>query len=128
VVATAGPPATGKSKRLTDLGYGPEWRRVDADECKKRLIEIDHTAGSLVIPADVEGLLLTDGRPVMRLALAGLYHHESTAVADKARERCMEAQENLIMEGTLSHGGVVPMLNDDLKRHGYDSLEVLLVE
>ena len=127
-VVTAGPPAAGKTHRLDTLGYGPRWRRIDADELKVMLIEHDRAAGVLTVPTALVGLDLPNGRPVMPLELAGLYHHESTALADAVRERCMAAQENVIIEGTLSWDGQGPQLLTDLVGNDYEALDVVLVE
>ena len=84
-VVTAGPPAGGKSTRLGELGYGAGWRRIDSDVFKLMLIEHDLHRGNLALPADVADLGLPDRGVVMPLEVSGLYHHESTVLADKAQ-------------------------------------------
>ena len=127
-VVTAGPPAGGKSTRLGELGYGAGWRRIDSDVFKLMLIEHDLHRGNLALPADVADLALPDRGVVMPLEVSGLYHYESTVLADKALEICMAARENVIVEGTLSWHGLVPQLVGDLVTHGYETLDVVLVE
>lgn len=127
-VATAGPPAVGKSTRLEELGYGVEWRRIDSDDFKLLLIERDLHSGALALPDEVGDLVLADGKGIMPLEISGLYHRESTAIADKAQEICMAARENVVVEGTLSWDGLAPRLVRDLVTHGYESLDVVLVE
>jgi hypothetical protein len=127
-VATSGPPAVGKSTRLGELGYGAEWRRIDSDVFKLMLIEHDLHSGDLAVPDEVGDLVLADGEGIMPLEMSGLYHRESTVIADRAQEICMAARENVIVEGTLSWDGLAPRLVGDLVTHGYESLDVVLVE
>jgi hypothetical protein len=128
-VATAGPPAVGKSTRLKKLGYAEaSWRRIDPDDFKTMLIEHDLRDGSLAMPADLEGEVLHDGRGVLPLELAGIYHHESTVVADRAREISLAARENLVIEGTLSWDGMPPQLVSELVAYDYEHLDVVLVD
>lgn len=124
-VVTAGPPGAGKSTFLDALDYGPQWRRIDADDFKTLLIE--HDLDSL-LPDDLVDLDLADGLPLMPLELSGLYHHESTRVADLARERALDAHENVVIEGTLSWGGQGRALLSDLTGHDYAHLDVVLVQ
>lgn len=127
-VATAGPPAVGKSTRLATLGYDTSWRRIDPDEFKTRLIEHDLRTGKLALPVDVAGISLSDGLGVMPLELAGLYHRESAVVADKAQVASLEAGENFIIEGTLAWDKLADQVVRDLTHHGYQNLDVVLVE
>lgn len=127
-VVTAGPPAAGKSTRLTQLGFDATWRRIDSDVFKMMLIKHDIQAGVLAFPGEVRNRVLTDGMGVMPLEFSGLYHRESTVVADKALEASMAARENVVIEGTLSWKGLVPQLVDDVLAHDYRQLDVVLVE
>jgi len=128
-VATAGPPAVGKSTRLNKLGYAEaSWRRIDPDDFKTMLIEHDLRDGSLAMPAELEGEVLLDGRGVLPLELAGLYHHESTVAADMAREISLAARENVIIEGTFSWDGMPPQLVAELLANDYQHLDVVLVD
>ena len=38
----------------------------------------------------------------MPMELSGLFHHESTHLANEVRWRCLETHENIVVEGTLS--------------------------
>lgn len=126
-IVTAGPPAAGKSTLLNEAGYDERWRRIDADYFKLRLIEHDRAHGML---PEVAGLptSLADGKGVMPMELSSLYHRESAVLADKARQICLEAHENVVIEGTLAWDGLVSELVGDFTAQGYEQLEVLVVE
>ncbi|NQW73249.1 MAG: zeta toxin family protein [Actinobacteria bacterium] len=128
VVATAGPPGAGKTARLADLGYGLGWRRIDSDTFKRLLIEHDLRTGDLVMPDEVKEFVLADGKGIMPLELASLYHYESTVIADMAKVACLTARENVIIEGTLSWDELPTQIVDDIVTHGYEKLDVVLVE
>jgi len=128
VVATAGPPAAGKSTQLTELGYDDTWRRIDPDDFKVLLIEHDLRSGNLAVPDEVADLALADCEGIMPMELSGIYHRESTVVADKVQQICMAARENVVIEGTMSWSGLAPQLVGDLATYGYQRLEVVLVE
>jgi len=127
-VVTAGPPAVGKSTRLGQLGYETTWRRIDPDVFKVMLIKHDSDNGALDIPREAATLALADGRGITPLELSGLYHRESTVVADKAQQMRMAAHENVIIEGTLSWDQLAFQLIVDLVTHDYERLDVVLVE
>ena len=124
-VVTAGPPAGGKSTAINDDPNLKMWRRIDADVFKAMLIEAtmdEPSFGALI------GLKLVDDQSVMPMELAGLVHHESTFLADRALARSLYDHENVIIEGTLSWEGQPPRLATDLGRAGYAHLTVLLAE
>jgi hypothetical protein len=127
-VVAVGPTAGGKSTRLGELGYGAGRRRIDSDVFTLMLIEHDLHRGYLALPADMADLALPDRGAVMPLEVSGLYHYASTVLADKAQEICMAVRQNVIVEGTLSWHGLVPQLVGDLVTHGYETLDVVLVE
>lgn len=127
-VVTAGPPAVGKSTRLGELGYDATWRRIDPDDFKTRLIEHDLRGGDLALPEQLADLILSDHLGVMPMELAGLYHRESTVLADKAEEISLAARENVIIEGTLAWDDLAAQVVKDLTRHNYRYLDVVLVE
>lgn len=127
-VVTAGPPAVGKSTRLDRLGYDDTWRRIDSDAFKTMLIEHDLKNGLLQYPPGLGSRVLADGKGIMPLELSGLYHRESTVVADKAQQASMRARENIIIEGTLSWSELPRQIVGDLTSYEYERLDVMLVE
>lgn len=127
-VATAGPPAAGKSSAIaTVLGDVTEWRRVDADDFKVRLVE-HALANDLTTYRDVMSIMLPDGEPVMPMELAGLFHIESTVLARRALELCLRSGEDVVIEGTLQWDGLVDEYSASLARAGYMSLVVVDVQ
>lgn len=126
VLITAGPPGAGKSTKVDDLGLaGDGWRRIDADDIKRKLLDaalVDGNFGQLFLRR------LADGYPIMPNELASLVHNESVFLADRLIERCLEAQENVVIEGTLSWNGLPPRYLRMLSLNDYRQMTILDVE
>jgi hypothetical protein len=60
--------------------------------------------------------------------LSAYVHAESTAVANRMRQRSLQHQENVVILGTLSTTEHLEALLGDLDEHGYESLIVLRAE
>ncbi|MBU4213494.1 MAG: zeta toxin family protein [Actinobacteria bacterium] len=124
-LATAGPPAAGKTSAVSKvLGDLTGWRRIDADGFKESLVE-----GAMATDATryrrVVSRQLVDGRSVMPMELAGLFHVESVMLARRAVDLCLRNGENVIIEGTLQWSGLVREYSEALVRAGYESLVVV---
>lgn len=126
VVATAGVPAAGKSTAIEYRGLaGKGWRVLDADRIKDYLIEDALTCG---IYDDLLEIELPDGGPVRPRELVTLVHRESTEVLDRVKERCVQAGENLVIEGTFRWAGLGEQLLRELGSAGYLEFSIVDVE
>ena len=123
-IVTAGPPGAGKS---TVMGTAPltGFRRIDPDEIKDLLLE-EGAARGLLDGADA--MSLCDGRPVMARELSARTHKASTDVADAIRDEAMALRENVLIEGTLTWGGMAGVLADRLIDNEYEQLHIHDVE
>lgn len=71
---------------------------------------------------------LADGHPLMLNELSTLVHNESVFLADRFIERCLEAHENVVIEGTLSWKGLPAQYTKLLEHNDYASVTILDVE
>lgn len=123
---TAGPPGAGKSTMVKEMHLaGVGWRRIDADDIKMRLLEAARQDGTFNA---VLSRGLADGYPIMLNELASLVHNESVFLADRFIERCLQARENVVIEGTLSWEGLPPRYARMLELNEYASVTILDVE
>ncbi|MGP9528874.1 zeta toxin family protein [Glutamicibacter sp. AOP5-A2-18] len=100
VTFTAGPPGAGKSTAVNDLHLaGDGWRVIDPDDIKLSILEADNRCG---VFDDLLSIELPDGHPLMLNELCSLVHDESVFLAGLLLERSLEAQENVVVEGTFS--------------------------
>jgi len=72
--------------------------------------------------------VLPDGRPLRPRELATLVHRESTQVLDMVQQRCIEAGENIVIEGTFRWDGLGARLLTELGGAGYTDLTIVDVE
>lgn len=125
-IITAGPPGAGKTTTRKTLGMGgPGWRVIDADEIKVRLLD------DAVQEGRFDGLFtrrLADGYSIMPNELSTLVHNESVDLANRLIERCLEAQENVVIEGTLSWDGLPNRYLKWLEINDYNNVTLLDVE
>lgn len=126
VLITAGPPGAGKSTKVDELGLADDgWRHIDADDLKRRLLDAALADG---IFDSVLSRTLADGYQIMPNELSSLVHNESVSLADRLIERCLEAQENVVIEGTLSWHGLPPRYLRMLSLNDYKEMTILDVE
>lgn len=126
VLITAGPPGAGKSTKVKNLELaGDGWRVIDADAIKRKLLD---TALADGIFTSVFLRRLADGHPVMPNEVSSLVHNESVFLADRLIERCLEARENVVIEGTLSWSGLLPRYLRMLSLNDYTDMTILDVE
>ena len=125
-VITAGPPGAGKSTLVRKLELaGPGWRIIDADAIKLKLLAAAVQEGTF------DGVFtqhLEDGYPIMPNEVSSLVHNESVYLADRLIERCLEARENVVIEGTLSWSGLPARYLSLLELNDYSSVTLLDVE
>lgn len=124
-LVTAGPPGAGKSTAVKERQLAEGWRVIDADDIKLRLLEVGLQDG---IFDAVLRRQLADGYPVMLNELASLVHNESVFLADSLIERCLQARENVVIEGTLSWSGLPQRYARTLEISEYTSVTILDVE
>lgn len=123
-LATAGPPAAGKSSSIERRALaGQGWRVIDADRVKDHLLRDALEQGFY---DDLLGIELADGHRVMPRELATLVHTESTVIVDAVTERCLAAGENIVLEGAFSWPGLGRRLLSDLAEADYQKLTILL--
>jgi predicted kinase len=125
-LVTAGPPGAGKSTLVTEMRLADGWRRIDADDIKVRLLQDGLQRG--VFDSVLNHGLLADDYPVMLNELASLVHNESVFLADQLIERCLEARENVVIEGTLSWEGLPRRYARMLELNEYARVTILDVE
>ncbi|EMQ99227.1 zeta toxin family protein [Paeniglutamicibacter gangotriensis] len=126
VLITAGPPGAGKSTRIDEFNLVEKgWRKIDADRIKLKLLAEARNSGRFDPQMST---LLADGYPVMLNELSSLVHNESVFLADQIMTRCLEAGENIVIEGTLSWEGRGPYLLEALELHDYRKVVILDVE
>lgn len=124
-VATAGPPAAGKSSAIGRiLGNTDGWRRIDADTFKELLVE-RALSSDFASYRRLFSRVLHDGHGVMPLELASLFHTESAVLARRAVDLCLRNGEDVIIEGTLQWEGLVADYSSALGHAGYTSLTVI---
>ncbi|MDV6278182.1 hypothetical protein R3Q06_32475 [Rhodococcus erythropolis] len=125
-LATAGPPAAGKSSSVERRALaGQGWRVLDADRVKDHLLRDALEQGFYDDLLDIE---LADGHRLMPRELATLVHTESTIILDAIAERCLAIGENVVMEGTFSWPGLGRRLLSELAEADYQKLTILDVE
>lgn len=124
-VVTAGPPGGGKSTKVDEDQHLKGWRRIDPDEFKSMLVVRAQGDPEL---ADLLSTVLPDGATVMPMELCGLFHHESTLLADRALELSLREGENVIVEGTLSWDERPQDLSRQFSTAGYERVDVFLAE
>lgn len=101
------------------------YRDVNPDVVKELILSRERARGSY------DHLLRTnlpERSPLQLRELAGLVHHESTAIADQIRRRCMSLGENFNIHGTLSWPPLVDVHLAELTAHDYDVLHVVSVD
>lgn len=126
VLITAGPPGAGKSTKVEELGLADDgWRHIDADDIKRKLLDAALADG---IFEPVFSRTLADGYPIMPNEGSSLVHNESVFLADRLIERCLEAQENVVIEGTLSWDGLPSRYLRLLALNDYREMTILDVE
>nr|WP_245348674.1 zeta toxin family protein [Paeniglutamicibacter psychrophenolicus] len=126
VLITAGPPGAGKSTRIDEFKLAQKgWRKIDADRIKLKLLAEAHDSGRFDPQLSTT---LADGYPMMLNELSSLVHNESVFLADRIMTRCLEAGENVVIEGTLSWEGRGPYLLEALELHDYQRVTLLDVE
>ncbi|WP_083954803.1 MULTISPECIES: zeta toxin family protein [unclassified Rhodococcus (in: high G+C Gram-positive bacteria)] len=125
-LATAGPPAAGKSSSIERRELaGQGWRVVDADRVKDYLLRDALDQGFY---DDLLDQVLADGHRLMPRELATLVHTESTVIVDAITERCLGIGENVVLEGTFSWPGLGRRLLAELAEADYQKLTILDVE
>jgi adenylate kinase family enzyme len=125
-LVTAGPPGAGKSTLVEKLDLaGDGWRVIDADVIKVRLLEAGVQDG---IFQSILVRTLADGYPVMPNELSSLVHNESVFLADLLMERCLGANENVVIEGTLSWDGLPRKYAKLLELNEYETVTIVDVE
>lgn len=125
-IITAGPPGAGKTTIRKSLGMGgPGWRVIDADEIKVRLLQDAVWDGRF---DSVFTHRLADGYSIMPNEVSTLVHNESVDLANKLIERCLEAQENIVIEGTMSWEGLPKRYLGWLELNDYNTVTLLDVE
>jgi adenylate kinase family enzyme len=126
-IITAGVPGAGKTtmleKVVEDLA---NFRRLDADVFKVELIEKAVADG---IYADILDRKLEDGHGVAPMELAPLVHRESNdLLLNMTLTECLDRQENIVIEGTLTWDEQPRVLYDQLAKAGYSHVIVLGIE
>lgn len=124
VVVSAGPPGAGKSGALGSLdlrGY----RVIDPDAAKDILVRHALDAGLLDYRL---GFGLPDGDSVHPLELAPHIHSQSTRLTDLVRQICLDAGENIVIDGTLAWHRLPEVYIGELYRAGYENLDVVSIE
>ncbi|MBW9110643.1 zeta toxin family protein [Microbacterium ureisolvens] len=125
-IVTAGPPGAGKTTALESAGLlSGSFRNIDADVVKDMLIERALHDG---IFNDLLSRRLADGRPVRPRELAGLVHHESTAITHNLTQLCARRGENILVQGTLAWDQQPRVLLNMLEESEYASLTIVDVE
>jgi adenylate kinase family enzyme len=131
-IITAGVPGAGKTTMVKTVMTEVEgedllsYRRLDADDLKVELIKKAVADG---IYDDILAQMLDDGSGVAPMELAPLVHHESNKLLLKrALAECLERQENIIIEGTLTWDQQPGILYDQLAEAGYNRILVLGME
>lgn len=129
-VLMAGPPGAGKSTAQTHLlGERIEqYRRLDADEFKRQLLEYAVANGTLqeMLPPELRS---PAGEPARFYPneLSALVHRESSLLLETAVEQSIARGENVIIDGTLAWKPWAVQLVTDLDRKGY-SISIADVE
>lgn len=94
-LATAGPPAAGKSSSIERRELaGRGWRVLDADRVKDYLLRDALEQGFYDDLLEIE---LADGHHLMPRELATLVHTESMIIIDAITERCVNIGENVVI-------------------------------
>lgn len=127
IVVTAGPPGAGKSTALAGEPTLKTYRDVDADSFKDALlIETLATNRNVLLPHLMH--MLGDDKPIALRELASYVHAESTTIANRFRNTCLERGENIIVHGTLSSPQQTEELLQQLGEYNYSSLLIIDVE
>ncbi|MCK8671533.1 MULTISPECIES: zeta toxin family protein [unclassified Rhodococcus (in: high G+C Gram-positive bacteria)] len=125
-IVTAGVPGAGKSSAIESRGLaGKGWRVLDSDRIKDHLIRDGLDRG---VYDDLLDVVLPDGRRLRPRELATLVHRESTQILDTVQEHCIEAGENIVIEGTFRWDGLGAQLLTELGGAGYTELTIVDVE
>jgi len=133
-IVMAGPPGAGKGTLLPQLfaemgTTGDQWRIIDADYFKERLLEQaveDGSYESWIKPAEVK-TLERQGEKFFPLELSALVHAESSIIAAQARVEAMRNGENIVVDTVLADEGSALQLGRVLESYGYD-VQVVDVE
>ncbi|SDY55528.1 zeta toxin family protein [Herbiconiux ginsengi] len=124
-VITAGPPGAGKTTAVAGRAEFAGYRHIDADAFKDALLVESRDSGRLDQWMSHE---LSDGRPVSVRELSAFVHAESTAIANRMRQRSLQHQESVVIQGTLASTEHLEALLGDLDEHGYEALAVVRAE
>ncbi|WP_193072795.1 zeta toxin family protein [Brevibacterium sp. FME37] len=136
-VVLAGPPGAGKSRIMQDSdyyanipGYDPDtFISIDADYFKERILTRASSDGSLHrdLKPDFVKDLEESGEVFGPLEFASLVHEESSTLAKRAREFCVDQGYNIVVDTVLSSASSAEAIGDLLQRNGY-SVSVVDVE
>ncbi|MGO3070567.1 MAG: zeta toxin family protein [Brevibacterium linens] len=136
-VVLAGPPGAGKSRIMQDSdyyanipGYDPDtFISIDADYFKERILTRASNDGSLHrdLKPDFVKDLEESGEVFGPLEFASLVHEESSTLAKRAREFCVDQGYNIVVDTVLSSASSAEAIGDLLQRNGY-SVSVVDVE
>lgn len=127
IVVTAGPPGAGKSTALAGEPALKTYRDVDADSFKDALL-IETLATNRNALLNHLMHILGDEKPIALRELATYVHAESTTIANRFRDTCLERGENIIVHGTLSSAQQTEELLSQLGQYNYSSLVIVDVE
>lgn len=124
VIISAGPPGAGKTEALGTLSLDG-YRIIDPDVAKDMLLDEAERHGLLRYRNE---LVLPDGGVVGLRELATQVHTLSTKVTDIVRGIALAAEENVVIDGTLSWQPLAGVYINELFDAGYEGLDVLDVE
>lgn len=119
-IVTMGGPASGKTTALKHLGFAArnDFVHVDSDAIKTG----DAHLGTKGLPEFHEAASmghLADGTPVSAKSGAAVVHEESSAIADRLRDKAISARKNVIIDGTGKNANKHIQLVKHLKEQGY---------
>lgn len=124
-VVTSGPPGSGKSFAVEGMVEDlANWRVIDADDFKVSLVKHAFARPGPPYRSMLDRQLM-DGRNVMPLELAGLFHRESTLLARRALNLVLARGEDVVIAGTLSWEPLVAEYATALAGAAYESLIVV---
>ena len=98
--------------------------------CAKTLAVLDSwcAPGDVLDAGGVRASFPLCRRPVRDREFATLVHRESTQILDTVQEHCIEAGENIVIEGTFRWDGLGAQLLTELGGAGYTDLTIVDVE